>query len=65
MCSALSGAAVVRAMEISAGLRCSDGSERIRVRSALPSVQAVVVVNVVNVCSWSVSWVVRTLGWVC
>lgn len=39
-------ALVVRAMEIKAGLRWDDGSERIRERSARPSLKAVVLVNV-------------------
>lgn len=39
-------ALVVRAMEIKAGLRWDDGSERIRERSARPRLKAVVLVNV-------------------
>lgn len=58
----LPGVAVVRAIEMRAGLRCSEGRERIRSRRAVPRVQAVVVLNVVKVCSGEISWVVRTLG---
>ncbi len=40
---------VVNAMEMRAGLRCWAGRERMRVRRAVPRVQAVVAVKVVNV----------------
>lgn len=65
MCGAPPGVPVVKAMEIRAGLRWLVGRERIRVRRALPRVQAVVVLNVVKMCSGSVSWVMRALGWCC
>lgn len=50
-------------MEMRAGLRWLVGKERIRSRRALPKVQAVVVVNEVNVCSGLVSWAIRTWGY--
>lgn len=51
------------AIETSAGLRWSDGRERIRVRSAWPSVQAVVLVNDGKIAAEAVSWAVRVRGY--
>lgn len=56
--------AVASAMEIRAGLRWLSGRDRIRVRSALPSVQAVSAVKERKVCSGLVSWVMRTWAYV-
>lgn len=53
---------VESAIEISAGLRCSDGKERIRDRSFWPRFQAVVDVNAGNTAAGEDSWAARVRG---
>lgn len=54
---------LVRDIEIKAGFRDPGGSERIRVRRAVPRVQAVVVVKEGKICVGEDSRVERVWGW--
>lgn len=56
---------VTSVIEIRAGLRCSDGRDRMRARKARPSVQAVLALKVGKRTEGEDSWAVRTVGWDC
>lgn len=62
MCGSKALAVVERVMEISAGLRWSEGRERIRWRRARPRDQAVVEVKVGKRTEGEDSWAVRRGG---
>lgn len=62
MCGSDALAVVERVMEIRAGLRWSEGRDRIRVRRARPRDQAVVEVKVGKMTEGEDSWAVRRGG---